>query len=313
MRYGKGPSLPKIMNTNNSNKKFCVIGCGRLGISLSVFLSEQGFIPKGFSSKSLDSAQKALEFTGAGKVCKDPVQAVEAADIVFITTPDTSIGPVCEELAEQGVFSRNHIVYHLSGALSSRILEPAGKCGASIGSIHPLQAFAPYEAGAKSQFEGINISIEGDEPAVETGKIIVKALSAKSFTIPTHAKTMYHASAVVASNYLVTLEHFALALLKETGLNEEDAYSILEPLIMGTLNNIKTRGSVKALTGPVARADDEIIQRHLADIDKKLPRFSSLYRHLGEHTLDIADKGGAVSAEDCSRLKKIFGSYSDMK
>jgi predicted short-subunit dehydrogenase-like oxidoreductase (DUF2520 family) len=297
------------MNTNKQSNHFCVIGCGRLGIALSVFLSgQEGFTASAFCSKSSASAQKAADVSGTGQVYPHPCEAVKTADIVFITTPDTIIEPVCNQIAEHGGFGPNHIVFHLSGALSSDILASARHHGAAIGSIHPLQAFAPYEKGQPSQFKDINMSIEGDERAVILGKKIVKALSAMAFTIPTEAKTLYHASAVVASNYLVTLEHFALELLKQADLSEAAAYDILEPLIMGTLKNIKSRGSVDALTGPVARGDNEIVERHMRDIDKQLPRFSNLYRIMGKHTLDIAVRqtSGSLSDQAKSALIRLF-------
>lgn len=286
--------------------EFCIIGCGRLGISLAVFLSKQGFIPKAFFSRSPESIDRAVRFVGKGKGYDNPTDAVKTSPLVFITTPDTLIEPVCEKIAVEGGFDKNTVVYHLSGALSSDILSAARNLGAGTGSIHPLQAFAPYEEGQKSPFKGINMSIEGDEKAVELGKEIVNALKANSFTIPTHAKTVYHASAVVASNYLVTLEHFALELLKQANLSEENAYEVLEPLIMGTLNNIKKRGSINALTGPVARGDDVIVSRHLSDIDAKLPQFSDLYRLLGKYTLDIASKRGEISSEAQQKLSALF-------
>lgn len=293
------------MNTNK-NWEFSVIGCGRLGITLAVFLSRQGFVPNAFASKRVDSAKKARDFVGAGRIYDGLTKAAKSSPIVFITTPDTIIEPVCDFVSGNYGFTKDSIVYHLSGALSSDILRSAKACGAKIGSIHPLQAFAPYEKGMESPFKGINMSIEGDNEAVELGKKIVSALEANPFTIPTHAKTVYHASAVVASNYLVTLEHFALELLKEANLSEENAYEILEPLIMGTLNNIKARGSINALTGPIARGDDEIVSKHLVDIDKKLPHFSDLYRLLGKYTLDITAKRGEISEDAMEKLDKLF-------
>ncbi|MCP4673911.1 MAG: DUF2520 domain-containing protein [Desulfobacula sp.] len=287
-------------------KEFCLIGCGRLGINLAVFLSKQGFIPRAFSSKNLASAEAALELAGRGQVYENPVKAVKTSNIVFITTPDTMIEPVCENIARNSGFNKNSVVFHLSGALSSGILTSAKLNGAYVGSIHPLQAFAPYEQGQESPFKGINISIEGDDEAIVLGKEIVNALRANSFTIPTNAKTLYHASAVVASNYLVTLEHFALELLKKADQPEEKAYDILEPLILGTLNNIKARGCINALTGPVARGDHEIVSRHLLDIDKKMPQFSKLYRMLGQYTLDIAEKRGDLSKNDIQKLGDLF-------
>jgi len=294
------------MNTNKKNMEFCIIGCGRLGISLAVFLSKQGFIPRAFSSRSPESIERAVRFCGRGKGYENPTNAAKTSSLVFITTPDTLIEPMCEKIAVEGGFDKKKMVYHLSGALSSDILAAARTVGAGTGSIHPLQSFAPYEEGQKSPFKGINMSIEGDEKAVELGREIVNALKANSFTIPTHAKTVYHASAVVASNYLVTLEHFALELLKQANLSEENAYEVLEPLIMGTLSNIKKRGSINALTGPVARGDDVIVSRHLSDIDAKLPQFSDLYRLLGKHTLDIAAKRGEISADAQEKLAALF-------
>ncbi len=294
------------MNTNKNNQEFTIIGCGRLGVSLAVFLSKQGFIPKAFSSRSIESAKKAQKAVGVGHVCETALEAATSCKLIFITTPDTTIKPVCEMLSKEGAFDKDSIVYHLSGALSSGILTAAKKSGASVGSIHPLQAFALYEFGQESPFKGINMSIEGDEKAVEFGKEIVNALKANSFTIPTDAKTLYHASAVVASNYLVTLEHFALALLEASDMSQKDAYEVLEPLIMGTLNNIKARGSVDALTGPVARGDDEIVSKHLEDIDKKLPQFSDLYRLLGQYTLKIASQRGEISDDAQQKLGTLF-------
>ena len=288
------------------NKEFSIIGCGRLGISLAVFLSGQGYIAKGFSSKSPESVEKAIGFTGAGTAYDKPWEAAKAAPIVFISTPDTLIESVCDKIAAEGGFNGQSVVFHLSGALASDILASAKKAGAVTGSIHPLQAFAPYELGQLSPFRAINMSVEGDEKAVELGREIVNALKAHSFTIPTNAKTLYHASAVVASNYLVTVENFALELLKQAGLSEDNAYEILEPLIMGSLNNIKKRGSIDALTGPVARGDDEIVARHIKDIERKLPQFSALYKLLGRYTLDIATARGEIEEEAIQKLDDLF-------
>lgn len=276
------------MNTNNPGKRFCIIGCGRVGVNLAVFLTQQGYGPVLLASRTLVSARNAAAVVQGGTVCEDPADAARSCSLVFVTTPDDRIEPVCHRIAAAGGFDAHSVVFHLSGALSSDILSSARQKGAATGSLHPLQAFAPYEPGAASPFEGINVSIEGTARAKALGREMVTALGARPFTIPTDAKTLYHAAAVVASNYLVTVEHFALTLLGRAGLAPDRAFEILEPLIQGTLRNIASRGSVDALTGPVVRGDETIIARHLSDIDQKMPEFSDLYRLLGHHTLDIA-------------------------
>ncbi|EIM62328.1 hypothetical protein DespoDRAFT_00297 [Desulfobacter postgatei 2ac9] len=293
-------------NMNTSKRKFSVIGCGRVGICLAAFLFKKEYEPAGFFSRSRTSAQAARAAAGCGTVFDTAADCARAGDIVFVTTPDGLIETICGDLVQQKALGPQTLVFHLSGAHSSEILAPAKQAGAIVGSIHPLQSFTPYEPGQANPFEGINISVEGDPDAVSQGKDIASALGARAFAIPTESKTLYHASAVVASNYLVTLVRFALTLLMETGLKEDVAFEILSPLIQGTLFNIGSKGCTRALTGPVVRGDHETVFRHLADIDEKTPQFSTLYRLLGAHTLDIAKAGEGLPEEAEEILSKLF-------
>lgn len=150
------------------------------------------------------------------------------------------------------------------------------------------------------------MSVEGDDPAVAEGTRIIAALGAMSFTIPTQAKTLYHAAAVVASNYLVTVEHFAVELLKQTGLSDTRAYAILAPLIHGTLTNISRRGTQAALTGPIARGDADIVAAHMAALKDKRPEDLELYRILGQYTLKLAEQATPLDPESRARLTALF-------
>ncbi|MBF0235514.1 MAG: DUF2520 domain-containing protein, partial [Desulfamplus sp.] len=251
-------------------QKISIVGCGRVGTALAVFLSKAGYEIAGVASRTLFSAEKTVKAVLAQgsseeiKIYSSPVESAMAGDIVFITTPDHLVSSVCSDIsADNSVKIADKTIFHCSGALSSCILSPAADKGANTGSIHPLQSFAPYTPGQKSPFVGINVSVEGNEKALTIGKSLIHDLGSNYFTIPTEAKTLYHAAAVVASNYLVTLENFALKLLKEADIPENKGYEILEPLIQGTLTNIKNRGSVAALTGPVARGDAQIVEKHI--------------------------------------------------
>jgi len=292
--------------------KYSIIGCGRLGVNLAAYLAKAGFEPAGFFSRSTESSKAAQAAAGGrGRIFPSAADACRNADVVFLSTPDNTIEPVCSDMAEENAFSDRTTVFHLSGALSSEILDPAAKSGAQTGSVHPLQSFAPYEpkpdsADSTSPFDGINISVEGTDSAVKTGKEIVQALGATHFEIPTEMKTLYHAAAVVASNYLVTLEDFALHLLKKADLSEEKGFEILEPLIRGTLNNIRNKGTMDALTGPVARGDTTIVERHIKDIEKKAPEYAKLYTLLGRHTVNLAEKRGELDSQTISDMTRLF-------
>jgi len=280
---------------------------------LAAFLFKKEYMAAGFFSRTRAAAQAARAAAGCGTVFDTAADCARAGDIVFITTPDDVIAPICSDLAQQKALEPGTMVFHLSGALSSDILTQAKQAGAVVGSIHPLQSFAPYEPGQPNPFEGINVSVEGDPDAVSLGKDIATALGALSFAIPTESKTLYHASAVVASNYLVTLVRFALTLLMKTGLREDVAFEILSPLIQGTLFNLGSRGCTRALTGPVVRGDHETVSRHLADIGEKIPEFSTLYRLLGAHTLDIAKAGNGLPEEAEKILSRLFNGLNQVK
>jgi predicted short-subunit dehydrogenase-like oxidoreductase (DUF2520 family) len=285
---------------------FSVIGCGRVGISLAVFLSRAGYGAAGFCSRRLASAEAARVAAGSGKVFRSPLEAAAGGGVLFLTTPDNTIEGVCDAIAEQGGFRPGMTVLHCSGALSSAILDSAAEAGAHTGSLHPLQSFAEYVEGQANPFRGINMSVEGDGQAVAMGTRMIRALEALPFTIPTRSKTLYHAAAVVASNYLVTVQGAALKLLCQTGLDEATAFRVLEPLILGTLDNIRGRGVAAALTGPVARGDAGIVGRHLEDIQRVCPELSELYRVLGRYTLEIARSRGSLSSPASAELEKLF-------
>ena len=102
--------------------------------------------------------------------------------------------------------------------------------------MHPLQSFAATQFQV-NPFEGINFSVEGDPPAVELAIDMVHCLGGKAFEISSSAKTQYHASAVMASNYLIALLDMACTLTGEAGLSEKESLNILILLIRGSLEN----------------------------------------------------------------------------
>ena len=65
-------------------------------------------------------------------------------------------------------------------------------------------------------------------------------------------RAAYHAAASIASNFLVTLEDAAERLLATAGVDRE----ALVPLVRATVENWAAAGD-RALTGPIARGDDD--------------------------------------------------------
>lgn len=276
-----------------------------MGTSLARHLSGAGYQPAGFASRTRESALDAAKAAGAADAVYDEVWAAAAkADVVLITTSDQAIAAACQSIAENRGFQENAAVLHCSGALSSNILSAARQCGAAIGSMHPLQSFAAVSA--QNPFAGIKMAIEGDPRAADQAWEMAEALGADPISIRTEGKTLYHAAAVVASNYLVTLLRLSFDLLKASGVPESEAYGVLSPLIRGTLKNVEQVGIPEALTGPIARGDVATVSDHLAAIRELAPEAADLYTRLGLAAIDIATAKGTLSQEGADRLRELF-------
>jgi len=284
---------------------FAIVGCGKVGTALAVFLSGAGYKAAGVSSKSLASAKRTAEIIACDRFSDLPWEITRDADLVFITTPDGAITDTCNTISRNRGFADNAVVLHCSGALPSTILSAAKACGAYTGSLHPLQSFASADYST-SPFQGIIISLEGENKAVSVAQAIAGDLGATSVTILTEAKTLYHASAVVASNYLVTLIDLAFNLIGAAGIKDKNAFAVLKPLIEGTLSNIEKIGIPEALTGPIARGDVETVAKHIEAIGLKTPRLLDLYKTLGFHTIDVALAKGTLSESVAQQLKRIL-------
>ncbi len=284
---------------------FAIVGCGKVGRALGKFLTAAGYSAAGFASRSLASARKAASIAQAEHCSDIPWDITRNADLVLITTPDGAIKDTCDGIARHDGIAGNTIVLHCSGALPSTILSAAKVQGASIGSMHPLQSFAAadYE---HNPFRGIVVAVEGDKEAVAAAKEIAADLGATAVTLLTENKTCYHASAVVASNYLVALLDLALQLINTAGITGKDAFKVLKPLIDGTLANIENVGIPAALTGPIVRGDVATVAKHIEEIGSKAPALLALYKTLGLHTVTIAKAKGALSESAAEQLKKIL-------
>ncbi len=284
---------------------FAIVGCGKLGTTLGFFMAQRGYRAIGVASKSLDSAKSAAELIGANRANQHPWEFTRMADMVFITTPDGIIHDACNEIAGKDGFKPGGVVLHCSGSLPSTILDTARQKGAHIGSLHPLQSF-PAVKTDPNPFKGIIAAIEGDPAAIETARRVATDLDAICLEIKTDAKILYHASAVVASNYLVSLMDLSFQLIGAAGISSQDAVRVLYPLVKGTLSNIEKIGIPAALTGPIARGDIETVADHLTGMQEKTPDLIPLYRAIGRHTVNVAAAKGTISEEIASKINALF-------
>ena len=281
--------------------KLGFIGAGTVGTALAVLLSSKGYRVTGVSSRSRTSAQNLAKAVDGCRVLNDNQSVAANTDLVFITTPDDTIARV----ASQVKWHKGQSVVHCSGADSTDILEPVRKLGAMVGSFHPLQTFAGVKQ-AMENIPGSTFALEAEEPLLGTLKDMATALGGHWIELKGTDKVAYHAAAVFACNYLVTLVKLATDLWQTFSIPPDQATKALLPLIRGTLHNIDTIGIPQCLTGPIARGDTGTIKKHLNALKEKTPVLLSTYKELGLQTIPIALAKGRINKQQANELEAIL-------
>ncbi len=280
--------------------KIGIIGAGKVGTAFGLYLKQKGINLIGFYSKTEKSAQKAAQKTNTKVMSLN--QLVAISELIIIATPDGEIKKVCDNIAEANLFTKKHTVVHMSGALTSDILNNARLKGASIYSLHPMQSFAEIDKSVediKNTF--LTMEGQGDNTLILD---LLKTLGNPYIEIQSNQKVLYHAAACVASNYLVTLTGMAAEILQKIGFEQQDSLNLLLPLMEGTLKNIGKIGVNNALTGPIVRGDKGTVEKHLETL-KIDGEIKELYSLLGLRTLDIAQKRN-LSVDKITELEKLL-------
>jgi predicted short-subunit dehydrogenase-like oxidoreductase (DUF2520 family) len=197
---------------------------------------------------------------------------------------------------------------HLSGALELAALQPL-RARHAVGSFHPLQSFP--EPRSPAAFRGIAVAVDASAEGLERRlAALARELGAKPKHVDDSRRVLYHAAAVFASNYADVLMDVAVGLLEAAGWSEKEAVAGLGELAQDALANVRKRGAVAALTGPIRRGDAGTVKRHIAGLSAleeaghaARPQLVDLYRMLGSIALEIAREAGLdpAAAEPVAR------------
>jgi predicted short-subunit dehydrogenase-like oxidoreductase (DUF2520 family) len=192
---------------------------------------------------------------------------VDGPELVLLCVPDTAIAAAAADVR------RGPWVAHVSGATPLAALAPHERRF----SVHPLQTFT--RARGPEQLDGAwaAVTAESDE-ARRTAMWLAETLGLRPFELPDAARTLYHAGAVFASNYVVTLQRAASLLFEAAGAPPD----ALEPLMLRTIEN------GFELTGPISRGDWATVAAHRAAIQQERPELDHLYETLAGATLALA-------------------------
>jgi len=265
-----------------------LVGAGHVGRVLGRLFAQAGvFTIQQVLTRSAGSAQQAVDFIGAGGVAT-AYEALQPAAVYMLAVGDDQIGAASEALART-LPLKDSIVFHCSGALASDRLQAVRDAGALVASVHPIRSFADPAAVA-AQFTGTFCGIEGDAGALAVLTPALQAIGAQPVPINAAAKTVYHAAAVFASNYLVTVLDAALRAYQAAGIPEPVARQLAQPLASESMANVFRLGAAAALSGPIARGDMATVARQQQAVTEWDADSGALYQALVAPTAALAQR-----------------------
>ena len=237
--------------------RLAVVGAGRAG----------GSIAAAARSAGLDVTVGSHEF--------DPGDA----SIVLLCVPDAAIRDACEAIVPG--LAEGAVVGHVSGATDLGALGRAADAGHETFSLHPLQTIPT----PRTELAGAPCAVAAATPdGAAVARALAERLGMVPFSVPEEARAAYHAAAAMASNFLIALEESAAQLMSAAGI--EHAREVLAPLVLRTAANWSDSGAA-ALTGPIARGDEETVMLHLEALAEHAPELRPVYEALAQRTREM--------------------------
>lgn len=265
------------------------IGAGRLARCLALGFARAGYPVTSVASRRGDTARELATVLGACQAVEDPQQVVEAADIVFLATPDDSIGTIANTLQFDAAIARGarKALVHCSGATGVDILAGAAAQGVLTGGFHPLFLFSGAPADV-DRIAGCSITIEANAELAQALKTLARSMSCHPLEIPAGQRMLYHGAAHYAASFALCALSEAVELWRTLGLSEEDALRALLPMLSGTIDTAREKGLANALAGPVSRGDAALLQKQLACFEALGSDHAALYGLLTRRAVALA-------------------------
>jgi predicted short-subunit dehydrogenase-like oxidoreductase (DUF2520 family) len=278
-----------------------IAGAGRVAQALGRLLRDAGQPVVAIAGREPERTARAAAFVDQGVAPASFEELPSLATRILLAVPDDALMEVADRLAQGGMAAG--IALHTSGARGVSVLEALERRGVSCGVLHPLQTVATPEQGVRA-LPGSAFAVVGSGAAASWALEIVALLGGRPLRIRPGQQPLYHAAAVMASNYVVALVDAAVILMEEAGIDRPEALRALTPLLTASAANAVALTPAVALTGPIERRDLETIEMHLRALDHAPRTVRELYMSAGRHTVELARRKNP--GVDYSALQRLL-------
>ena len=261
-----------------------LVGAGRAGRALAAAFRAAGL------SHALVDREQVVEQHGQ-RMLASRADAVRHAPVVLVAVRDGQIDIALDELRLRDGLQPGSVVLQVSGSAEPAARERITAFGVHYGTFHPLLPLIDPSL-ASFRLQGSVIGIEGDESAHAVALQLAVRLGATTIVIPREERAAYHAAAVMASNFPVTLAALAEGLLSRIGVDSVAAHRAVRALMAASVENLAAMPrALDALTGPIARGDVATVRAHTTALHGTRP-YHDVYEVVSRATLALMRERG---------------------
>lgn len=254
--------------------KIVCIGSGNLATNLTLAWKEAGILVEQVFSRTEANARALAERLGCAWTSSTG-EIINDADLYLFSLKDSALEAVASRLPKN-----NGLWVHTAGSMPLSVFEPFTT---RRGVIYPLQTFSKSRRVNLDNVPFfLEANLEKDKAILEQ---LARAVSRDVRFLPSEKRCHLHLAAVFACNFVNHIYALADDILRE----EEIPFEVLLPLIDETAAKVHRLTPREAQTGPAIRYDENVINKHLAMLDK-MPELKALYETLSRSIHKEANK-----------------------
>lgn len=257
----------------SSIKKISFIGSGNVATHLAKAFSKNGIIVHQIYSQTCDNSEVLAWQSNAVYTC-DLDELDMNVDLFIFAVKDEVIKQLSKFILQKNPIAK---VVHTSGSVGLDVFENA----VNAGILYPLQSFSKTK---KIDISAVPFLITSDNSNFKNELIaLATLLSDKVYEYTDEQRKHLHIAAVFVNNF----SNHLFAIAQDYCEKHQIDYQLLMPLIHETITKIDTILPKQVQTGPARRNDNEIIEKHLHQLQSEDEHLFQIYQLLTNSILKM--------------------------
>jgi predicted short-subunit dehydrogenase-like oxidoreductase (DUF2520 family) len=248
-----------------------IAGCGKVGTSLALALTQAGVAVSAVYSRTLNRAEQLATLVNASIYQPENAEiSLPNVDVWIVAVNDDNISEVVQLL---NVGFPESLIAHTSGGCDTTQLQPLHP---RVGVFYPLQTFSEFRLLDWSEIPVFVSSMHHSDTAILHA--LAATITMKAVEIKEEDRAIIHLAAVFINNFVNAMSAIALDILKQKQLD----FYLLMPLLDETVEKIRLSDPLNAQTGPAMRGDLQTIDRHLGLLNQFPHEYKEVYQTVSD-------------------------------